>query len=235
MKPRIGITTFPMTNPTSGLPRDALNAAYSDAVVKSGGVPFLIPNVTDEDLLDTIVNTLDGFVVSGGFDVSPLLYNEQPHSKLGETYVYTDHCHIGITKKAIAAKKPFFGICRGHQVLNVACGGTLFQDVGIYGDVIKHVQTGSYSDISHVVKVKKGSKLFELYGEEMLTNSFHHQSVKVLGEGLTAVAHASDGIIEAIELQNHPFCMGVQWHPEAMLTAEDSMKKLFEAFINACK
>ncbi len=234
MKPRIGITTFQMVNPTSGLPRNALNAAYSDAVIKSGGLPFLIPNMTDEILLNETIEAMDGFVLSGGDDINPLFYNEEPHPQLGETFMFVDKCHLEITKKAIEAKKPILAICRGHQALNIVCGGTLYQDIPSQCKVMKHYQTGSYSDICHKVTIKKGSKLHEYYGDEVMASSFHHQSIKDLGKGLVAVGHTSDGIIEAVEFEDYPFCVSVQWHPEAMLVAENSMKILFDEFIKAC-
>ena len=146
-----------------------------------------------------------------------------------------DRCQIPLMQKAIRARKPILAICRGHQILNVVCGGTLYQDNTLHGgEVFKHFQSADRSDYCHMVHIEPGSTLHTLFGDQIWTNSFHHQSVKDLGRGLRVTARAEDGIVEAIELEDYPFGLGIQWHPEGMFEEEDSMHPLFEAFIQAC-
>ncbi len=232
MLPKIGITCINQKNPRNGSHFTAVGETYVQAVSRTGGLPFLLPVITDEALLDEYVDTMDGFLFSGGIDVSPRFYGENPHPLLGDTSVFLDQCQIPLMQKIIRSRKPFLAICRGNQVLNVACGGTLYQDNSLHGaGVFKHMQEAERSDATHLVHITPGSALYELYGNSVWTNSFHHQSVKALGNGLRICGTAEDGIVEAIELENYPFGLGVQWHPEGMFPAEDSMRPLFEALI----
>lgn len=234
MFPQIGITTVNFKRPGGSGVVHAVNDTYVDAVVRTGGIPFLIPVTDDGAMLDVYAENLDGFLFTGGIDVSPGLYGENPHRLLGDTSLRLDRCQIPLMKKVIAAGKPFLAICRGHQVLNVARGGTLYQDVTLYGEVIKHFQATDNGDCSHRVHIEKGSRLYEMFGDTVWTNSYHHQSIKDLGEGLVVTARAEDGIVEAAELDGYPYGLGVQWHPEAMFAAEDSMRPLFAGLVDAC-
>lgn len=233
MLPKIGITTFQTKRPNGNGIAHGLNDTYVEAVTKTGGIPFLIPTITDESLLDLYVDSFDGFLFSGGVDISPSFYHENPHPLLGDTSLAQDRCQIPLMQKVIAARKPFLAICRGNQVLNVACGGTLYQDVRIYGEVLKHMQSADNGDYSHQVHITAGNRLHEMFGDTVWTNSFHHQSVRDLGKGLVITAHTDDGIVEAIELVDYPYGMGIQWHPEAMFAFEDSMEPLFAGLIEA--
>lgn len=233
MLSKIGITAFNFKRPNGNGYGHGINETYVDAIRRTGGLPFLLPTVTDPELLDSYVASMDGFLFSGGLDVSPSFYGENPHRLLSDTSLFTDRCQIPLMQKIIAARKPFLAICRGHQVLNVACGGTLYQDVTLHGEVIKHFQATDTGDFSHKVTIEKGSRLHELLGDTAWTNSFHHQSVKDLGMGLIITARADDGIVEAVELTDYPYGLGIQWHPEAMFPVEDSMRPLFAGLVEA--
>lgn len=232
MIPKIGITTVNQTNPANGSELTVLGWTYIDAVSQSGGLPLLIPSITDEHLLDAYVKACDGFIFSGGIDVSPCCYGEMQHPLLGETSLKLDKSQIGLIKKVIAAKKPFLAICRGNQVLNVACGGTLYQDNSLHGgDVAKHMQKSDRGDVSHEISISEGSVLHSMFGERIWINSYHHQSIKTLGSGLRITAVADDGIVESVELTDYPYGIGLQWHPEVMLLADDAMKPLFDRLV----
>lgn len=235
MIPQIGITTVHFKRPNGNGVGHGINDTYVDAIIKTGGLPVLLPVTDDESLLDVYVEKMDGFLFSGGFDISPNFYGENPHRLLSDTSLVLDRCQIPLMRKVIKAGKPLLAICRGHQVLNVACGGTLYQDVTLHGDVMKHFQATDNGDYSHLVHIEKGSRLYEMFGDKVWTNSFHHQSVKELGQGLMVTARAEDGIVEGVELVGYPYGLGVQWHPEAMFTVEDSMRPLFMGLIEACR
>lgn len=229
---KIGITAVNTKAPASGAEMAHLGWTYIHAVTRAGGVPFLLPSVTEPQLLDRYVEACDGFLFSGGIDVAPCCYGEAPHPLVGENSLKLDKSQIGLMKRVIAARKPFLAICRGHQVLNVACGGTLYQDNQLHGDqVMKHMQQGDRGDVSHEISIQPGSILHQLFGSRIWTNSYHHQSIRRLGEGLVVTASADDGIVESVALADYPFGIGVQWHPEVMLLADDGMLPLFEAFI----
>lgn len=234
MIPKIGITTVNHKSPLNGAELSALGWTYIDAVSHSGGLPLMLPSVTEENLLDAYVEACNGFIFSGGIDVSPCCYGEMQHPLVGETSLKLDKSQIGLIKKVIAARKPFVAICRGNQVLNVACGGTLYQDNSLHGgEIAKHMQKSDRGDISHEITIQKKSKLHELYGDRLWINSYHHQSIKAVGEGLKVTAIADDGIIEAVELADYPYGLGIQWHPEVMLLANEGMKPLFDGLIRA--
>ncbi len=235
MFPKIGITCFNQTNPKNRSPYTALSDNYINAVTRTGGLPYLLPVLTAEEQLDAFADDMDGFIFSGGIDISPCFYGENPHPLLGETSIRYDRCQIPLMKKVIAARKPFLAICRGSQVLNVACGGSLYQDVSLHGDVIKHSQSAERGDACHVVHLDPDSTFHRLFGSVVWTNSYHHQSVKELGHGLKICGRAEDGIVEAIELENYPLGLGIQWHPEVQLEKEDSMLVLFEELIRAAR
>lgn len=232
MLPKIGITTIVQKSPKNGSNFHAIGETYVHAVSRTGGLPFLLPVLTDAALLDAYTDAMDGFIFSGGIDISPRFYGENPHPLLDDTSIVLDRCQIPLMQKIIQARKPFLAICRGHQVLNVACGGTLYQDNSLHGtDTFKHFQAADRADATHLVHITPGSTLYDLFGDSVWTNSFHHQSVKAPGKGLRICATAEDGIVEAIELENYPFGLGIQWHPEGMFPVEDSMRPLFEALI----
>lgn len=234
MKPVIGITSHMMAE-TGPLGHSHVGNTYITSISKAGGIPVIIPVLLNQEQRLRIIELCDGFLFTGGLDISPSYYNEEPHIKLQATNLSMDRTQIPLMQDVIRSQKPVLGICRGHQVLNVACGGSLYQDISeISGTYIKHHQETGNGDVSHQVIIHPDSKLHALFGNKLMVNSYHHQAVKHLGANLVAVAHSLDGVVEAIEIENYPFGLGIQWHPEAMFgIGDDSMKPIFDAFIKA--
>ncbi len=233
LMPIIGIPLATMTTPTKE--SYYLSTEYIQAIEKIGAFVVLLPHTTDQDKIVRQVSHCDGFLMPGGDDVTPHLYGEEPLIKLGQCDEKVDEYHLRITKEIVEQDKPFLGICRGAQVLNIALGGSVYQDVSYHSEnVLLHRQSGKRHDLCHKVYFQKGSKLYKLFGENMLVNSFHHQSISTLSPKLMISAVASDGIVEAVESLTSKFCIGVQWHPEIMVYNHSIMNKLFEALIDSC-
>lgn len=177
----------------------------------------------------------DGLLLPGGADVDPKLYGQAKNEKCGNQNELRDAAEVRMLDAFLPARKPVFCICRGVQLLNVFHGGTLYQDIK---DVQKceHSHFPSKNRGTHWVTVTPGSHLSELLRQETVkVNSLHHQAVDQVGNGLTVSAVSEDGFIEALELEAHPFCLGVQWHPEHMSKSDPQQQKLFDAFVRACK
>jgi putative glutamine amidotransferase len=229
MKPVIGVTS------SYDWDRDnyILPASYIESIIVCGGLPILLPPTTTMDSEESIA-LLDGIMLTGGVDVDPSLYGEPPMPALGKIDPLRDGYELYLTREAIEHKKPLLAICRGIQVLNVALGGTLYQDLYTQVDgSLKHSQMAPRYYPTHKVKILKGSELFEIFGKnEIGVNSFHHQGIKTLGKGLNANAWSEDGLIEGVENQDENFVLGVQWHPERMIKGE--MVKIFQAFVEKC-
>lgn len=210
---------------------------YYRAVETAGGVPVLIPPFDDDSLIDRMFDMIDGVLIGGGPDVDPLFFGEEPRPQNGRISPKRDKTELRLAYKAVLGKKPIFGICRGMQVLNIACGGTIYQD--IYSqiknvDILKHTQDAPEWYGTHMVNISKNSRLFQiLVVPKLKVNSFHHQAVKVIAKGFAASAHSSDGIIEGIEKTSDGFAVGVQWHPEEMWEKEPRFLNLFEVLVEA--
>ncbi|MGL5099612.1 MAG: gamma-glutamyl-gamma-aminobutyrate hydrolase family protein [Fusobacteriaceae bacterium] len=238
MKPLIGITTTSEIR-DNGKVFISLNNTYKEAVILGGGIPFLIP-VNNPEYAKEIVQHLDGILFSGGEDVHPIFYGEAPLIKIGTVNPDRDRWELELFKEARKKMIPLLGICRGCQIINIALGGTLYQDIdsqipGVNG----HHPVGIKGDeIYHHINIDPTSELYKIFTTQKLgINSFHHQSVKKLGEGLVSSAFSEDGIIEAYqysEIENN-YIMGIQWHPEAMVNKHQEFKKIFENFIVKCK
>lgn len=233
MKPIIGITSsIDIEEPVH-----RLHDANVQAILRAGGIPLILPNITDEEVIKEIVSKIDGLLGSGGYDVSPLIFGEQPHQKIGTITPLRDQFELLLFQEMLKAEKPIFGICRGMQMLNVAAGGNLYQDIYAQHEeqLIKHGQDAPRSYGSHFVSVKENTRLHEIVKEKQLVvNSYHHQAVKDVADNFIVSGTAPDGIIEAIESTEHPFAIGVQWHPEHMLDNDQPSVALFDAFIEAC-
>lgn len=233
LKPIIGITSSYIENK-----HQRVNDTYIQAVIRAGGIPVILPTGTEANI-ERFIQTFDGFIFTGGGDVDPTLFGEEPHVDLGDIEPARDQFEIPFAKAVLASNKPLLGICRGMQVLNVACKGTLYQD--IYAQrketTIQHSQKAPIDYASHFVALTKGSLIEKVIGDEKIkVNSFHHQAVKDIQAPLQVSGRANDGIIEAIESKTHPFVVGVQWHPEALLKKDDQVSlQLFEAFIEKSK
>ena len=187
---------------------------FKYSVAMTGGTPFIIPIVYDENIIRSQVECIDALILSGGHDVNPLLYGEEPMQKLGEILPKRDTFDTILVKIAMELHKPILGICRGEQILNVINGGSLHQDLSyIDGCYIKHNQGSLPSAATHTVQVVEGTRLYDIIGDTVLTNSFHHLAVKEVAPGFKICAISKDGIIEAIEKDGDEFMLGIQWHP----------------------
>ncbi|WP_461811664.1 gamma-glutamyl-gamma-aminobutyrate hydrolase family protein [Faecalimonas sp.] len=227
MKPKIAIIICGFSEN-----RQFVTNSYIQSIHYSGGLPIIIPLVKSNIVLQEYISLCDGFLFCGGGDITPLLFGKEPLEKLGETNITLDYFQLQFMRYVMLSGKPILSICRGMQLLNIACNGTLYQDISLKGsDCISHMQHSSRKDISHKVTTKSGTLLHKLIGKTAYTNSFHHQAIDQLGKGLISSATTSDGIIEGIELINYSFAIGVQWHPEAMYHSTPSMRKLFLSFI----
>lgn len=213
-KPIIGISGNIITDSSgnfAGYHRAYVNDDYIDSVVQNGGIPLMIPLNEDKEIVREQVRAVDAILLSGGQDVSPLNYNEEPSPKLGETFPQRDQFDFQLIQYAMEENKPILGICRGIQIINTYFGGSLYQDLSDFENkVIMHNQAKNPQLPTHTVTIERNSKLFEIFKEEkLLTNSFHHQAVKEVGKGLAVTARTSDGIIEAIEHRDYPFLIAI--------------------------
>lgn len=233
MRPIIGITCGRQTK--DGADRYYVDTANIRAVAEAGGVPVLIPNAYDEEKLAAALDLVDGLYLPGGVDVDPHLYGEEPVAGMGEFDPDWDALDVTAAKIALQRGLPILAICRGAQVLNVAAGGTLYQDIpSQLPGALKHSQKGPRWAASHAVTLAPDSRLAELFGTTALrVNSYHHQAVKDVAPGFRAAATAPDGVVEAIEKVDGPFVVGVQWHPELMVQREPMHQALFAAFVEA--
>lgn len=230
IKPVIGITASRNKKGAA-----IVNATYIQAILKAGGNPIILPSNLSKNI-GNLVRVVDGIVLTGGGDIDPTLFGEEPHIHLGKVDPMRDVAEIALAKEVLRTRKPLLGICRGLQIINVAVGGNMYQDIYHQREktTIQHSQQAPTCHPSHFVKLKKGSLLQKLVNEERIkVNSFHHQAVKDVPQPLQICGIATDGVIEAIESTIHPFVLGVQWHPEALVQKEDKISiKIFEAFIH---
>lgn len=242
-RPLVGVTTqslqavegIPATMPPSWI----MNRMYLDALVRAGAAPVLLPLLADQpQVLRSLYERLDGVLLPGGVDIEPSHFGEARHALLRRTDPPRDVVELQLARWALEDGKPILGLCRGLQILNIAAGGTLFQDVQAqrYGsqkhDFEPPEHTRDY--LAHEVEVVAGSRLHALVGAPSApVNSMHHQGIQRLGEGLAATAHAPDGLIEAIEGAGRGFALGVQWHPESLEPSDDLSRALFREFVQA--
>lgn len=224
-----------------GLPVFIQNQTYLRAMTEAGGAPIAIPLHLDEVTLHAIYERLDGVFLPGGEDLDPANYGAEPHELLGAVDAERDRVELLLTRWALADGKPLLAVCRGMQLLNVAAGGTLFQDIGA---LRPHSERHDYFPpeyqrfrISHEVRFDAGSVLCQVFGGPMRVNSMHHQGLDRLGRGCQAAAWAPDGVVEGLEVAGHPFAVGVQWHPEELAPRNGYRinHQLFAAFVQRCK
>jgi microsomal dipeptidase-like Zn-dependent dipeptidase/gamma-glutamyl-gamma-aminobutyrate hydrolase PuuD len=203
-----------------------ISNAYSNAIIKAGGIPVLIPLTTDRNVLEAIVSRIDGLALSGGGDIYAPLFNEELHPAVTSYDLERDNYELELVRLAAVRQIPILGICRGIQLINVAFGGNLIQDIPsqVPNSSICHSQEEERKMATHTVSITPHSILYQIAGQEILpVNSFHHQAVKEVAPGFEAVAHANDGVIEAIESTEGKSIMGVQWHPENMALADNTV------------
>jgi putative glutamine amidotransferase len=240
-RPIIGLATQSLDAIPGKLPTCwIMGQRYVRVLASAGAVPLLIPLLDgDEETLRLTYDQLDGVFLTGGVDVDPACYGEPRHERCDRADVARDWVEINLVRWALADRKPILGVCRGLQVINVACGGTLYQHIpDEYCSRVKHdnfpTATGYSRDyLAHAVKVDAQSRLVRLLGDETLVNSMHHQAVKRLAPGLRATAFAPDGLIEGVEIETGHYLVGVQWHPEELADAHASHRALFTDFLTA--
>lgn len=243
VKFKIGIPTDELIEINPIMPNN--HPAYAphdvkEAFIKLGAIPLIIAFPDDVSKVDQLaqdyVQLIDGLMLPVGPDVDPTFYGEEPHPKIGMTLYQKDRFEIALIKAALAADKPIFGICRGIQIMNVAMGGTLYQDLeSQYPELkIQHPQATLGQFATHHVELTAGSKLAKLYGQSTIkVNSRHHQAVKAVGKGLKVTAVAPDGVIEGMESTDTDLFLGVQWHPENMWQQEDPQQLVvFQDFLD---
>lgn len=240
MKPRIGITTW--TEQKTRAPYLTLSQNYLDSVVRAGGLPWPVPLAgADDERADpaAYLDGLDGLLFSGGEDVWPRLYGEDPLPSVSYADPDRDRWEILLVHEARRRQMPLLGICRGHQLINVALGGTLWQDLPTQrpGGLGHSPPDLPMDELWQQIRLVPGpSRLRDLFGQDSLVvNTFHHQAVKDLAPGLRATAHAADGVIEAYEAETGAFLLGVQFHPEALTARYPHFTALFSAFVDACR
>jgi len=210
--------------------------SYVDAIYKSGGIPVVLPILKDISAIREQVKLLDGIVLSGGRDVDPHFYGEEPLEKLEAIFPERDVHETALIKAATDLKKPIFAICRGMQILNVVYGGTLYQDLSLIpGNVLKHNQVSKPTLKTHKIQIEENSIISEIFGKETMVNSFHHQALDKVADDFKVVARASDGVVEAIEHKTYKFLVGVQWHPEMLAVECDEARELFKRLIEEAK
>jgi putative glutamine amidotransferase len=243
-RPLIGVTTSEMRraeslNPTpEGEPPTRLEMAlglpYLRGLEAAGGLPLVMPPLSD-DAIEPLLDRLDGICLSGGPDLDPAGYGAEPHPELGPIEPNLDRFELAVARRADAREMPILAICRGTQALNVVRGGALHQHLPEISTTIVHRQRTPGNQTSHPVEIEPGSRLAAvLGGREIDVNSFHHQAIDRLGEGLVVSARAPDGTVEGVEDPSRPFLIGVQWHAET-LVHRPYEAALFRRFVEACR
>ena len=202
--------------------------------------PIMVPLLADDEAtLRAVYERIEGLFLAGGVDIDPASYREDKLDVCGRTDPDRDQVELLLTRWALADGKPVLGVCRGMQVINVACGGSLLQDVEHQGDrAIKHdyfpTQGFERDYLAHIATVEPDSKLGRIYGADaIMVNSMHHQGIRELGTGLTAPVIAPDGLIEGLETTDDTFVVGVQWHPEMLIEKDQGTRRLFSEFVQA--
>lgn len=241
-KPVIGITANILVTEGPGFPglrRVYINEDYLVSLRQAGALPVLLPPVADAADAARLVEGIDGLLVSGGADVHPQTYGEEPHPLLEQTFPDRDASDWHFLRAALAQGLPVLGICRGLQVLNVFQGGSLHQDLSLAGlePPLQHRQPQTDRRApGHSVTLKPGSRLHGLWGDRLAVNTFHHQGIRVGGKGLDAVGWAADGLVEALEGTGPGYLVAVQWHPEMLAADGDPRARLlFEDFVREIK
>ncbi|HEV7454421.1 MAG TPA: gamma-glutamyl-gamma-aminobutyrate hydrolase family protein [Candidatus Saccharimonadales bacterium] len=243
MKPIIAVTAglVPNRDEPWAPETQGQSHTYIDAIVRAGGVPFIVPVVDDEAVLRRLYDLADGILFAGGNDLDPKLYGEEPYPGLNDATPVRDAVEIKLMRWALADRKPFLGICRGMQLLNVLQGGTCYQDIPTdLPDASDHnssTKRQDLEDIAHHLRVQPGSQFATIIGADTIgANTHHHQALKKLGTDIIANCWSEDGLIEGIELTGGGLAIGVQSHPESLdERAEVLWRKFFAALTDAAK
>jgi putative glutamine amidotransferase len=220
---------------------NAQNSSYIRAIMHAGGAPFLIPVEARDQVLRTLFECADGILLTGGGDIAPQFFGEAPHAALNDVQSARDELEFALVEWALEENKPLFGICRGIQVMNVAAGGSLYQDIA---SQCSNAQRHDYfysqdyprDFMAHPVNVEPNSRLSRALSiDHLRVNSLHHQALRDVAGTYQVVCRSPDGIVEGIEMPGHPFAIGVQWHPEELVASQDAARRLFLDFVHTCQ
>lgn len=235
MKPIIGVTgSMEVDEKYYMIGKDNM-----EAITQTGGIPVMLPYLRTKKDIDELALQLNGLYLTGGYDIDATLFGEEPHPNLGTIIPERDQFELKIISKMLQLNKPILAVCRGCQILNIAAGGDMYQD--IYGqidtDLLQHQQNAPQGYGSHFVNIQQGSLLHQVTeAEKIRVNSRHHQANRYVVQPFAVSGQANDGIIEAIESKEHAFVLGLQWHPENMFQVGDKpSKNIYQAFIKATK
>ena len=224
--PIIGIT--PQIDYETGEYR--VTAPYIDSLLRAGATPLILPFTEEQAELERLITLCDGFVLSGGHDIHPSYYGESMQEYCNSPVLIRDTLESRLVPMILASKKPLLAICRGIQALNVFCGGSLYQDIHAQGVTSKSHRENTLE--AHTVTCVEGTLAAKLLGTSPIAvNTLHHQAVKDVGQGLRVAAYSEDGLIEALDIPDHPFALGVQWHPEMMAASHPQQMALFHRFV----
>lgn len=216
-----------------------MRASYQRAVTCFGGIPVILPLEPTTEDYPRLAEAFDGFIFTGGPDIHPFYFGEETKKGCGSSSELRDYLELTLFHEILKTHKPILGICRGLQLLNIALGGNIYQDLNSQLSTpsdIAHNQPLAYNLPSHRVHIDPSSHLYKVMGvREAAVNSMHHQAVKDLAPGLSVCAYSSDGLIEAVEMPKHKFFIGVQWHPEQLYLKDPSAGRLFQSLIQAAQ
>lgn len=234
MRPVIGIPP----SIENGSNTHFINSDNINAIKNAGGMPVILPYVEDKEMMKQAANMIDGLYLTGGNDIDPTLFGEEPHPKLGEINPIRDYYELGLVKQILEMDKPVLAVCKGIQILNIAMGGDMYQDIysQIDRSLLQHSQKAPIDHGSHFMDIVESSLLYNIIGKDRIkVNSRHHQANREPGENVLNSGFAGDGIIEAMESTVHKFVLGLQWHPENMaVRGNEDAGKIYTSFIDAC-
>lgn len=238
--PAVGVTCIQIqAEEVHRPPRVGQNQTYIQALIRAGAAPLLFPQLDDMDLLRTMYDRVDALLLPGGEDIDPAHYGESVQEWCGPISPVRDVMELALARWATADGKPLLAICRGIQVLNVALGGSLYQDIPAQvPGAARHAWYPNHPRdyLPHHIHIGPSTRLAHIVGTTSLPiNSLHHQAVKDLAPGLTVMGRTPDQIIEAVEVEGHPYAIGVQWHPEELAANDVRAQALFDALIQACR
>ncbi len=238
-QPLIAITGTTCTHPRYAMPMAAVAQRYLEALQAAGAAVLIVPPTFSPMQTPYLLERVDGVLLSGGGDLAPAHHGGQPHPKVYGVLPERDALELALARLAVERRVPLLGICRGIQVLNVALGGTLYEDLeDQMPNALPHRRDPRTERtlLAHEVTVAAESRLAAILGDTHLpVNSLHHQGIRDLAPGLRATAHAPDGLVEGVEVPEHPFALAVQWHPEWLYDTDTRMAALFRAFVVACQ
>lgn len=229
MKPIIGISTA--LNCIAGQQYMAIDDTYIHSIEQAGGIPVMLPQLEDLDKVALLVDAIDGLLLAGGQDIDPSLYDEDPLPQTERTSLRRDFSEIELFRQAMQKQKPVIGICRGMQIVNVALGGSLIQDIPVQKPhALEHARPQIQASY-HFIDIDENSRLGQITGSELVVNSIHHQGVEEAAPGLRVTATARDGMVEAVEMEGY---LGVQFHPER-LSDQETFHRIFVDFVERCR